>query len=50
MVVDPMMLRLGLEIAKEAAKYNIKVLLGFHYSDFWADPAVQLLPKDWKKR
>ena len=26
----------GLEIAKEAAKYNIKVLLGFHYSDFWA--------------
>lgn len=39
----------GLEIAKEAAKYNIKVLLGFHYSDFWADPAVQLLPKAWKK-
>lgn len=39
----------GLEIAKEAAKYNIKVLLGFHYSDFWADLAVQLLPKDWKK-
>lgn len=39
----------GLEIAKEAAKYNIKVLLGFHYSDFWADPAVQLLPKDWEK-
>ena len=39
----------GLEIAKEAAKYNIKVLLGFHYSDFWADPAVQLLPKDCKK-
>ena len=39
----------GLEIAKEAAKYNIKVLLGFHYSDFWADPAVKLLPKDWKK-
>lgn len=39
----------GLEIAKEAAKYNIKVLLGFYYSDFWADPAVQLLPKDWKK-
>lgn len=39
----------GLEIAKEAAKYNIKVLLGFHYSDFWADPAVQLLPKAWEK-
>lgn len=41
--------KVGLEIAKEAAKYNIKVLLGFHYSDFWADPAVQLLPKDWEK-
>lgn len=39
----------GLEIAKEAAKYNIKVLLGFHYSDFWADPAIQLLPKAWEK-
>ena len=39
----------GLQIAKEAAKYNIKVLLGFHYSDFWADPAVQLLPKAWEK-
>lgn len=39
----------GLEIAKEAAKYNIKVLSGFHYSDFWADPAVQLLPKAWEK-
>lgn len=39
----------GLEIAKEAVKYNIKVLLGFHYSDFWADPAVQLLPKAWEK-
>lgn len=39
----------GLEIAKEAAKYNIKVLLGFHYSDFWADSAVQLLPKAWEK-
>ena len=39
----------GVEIAKEAAKYNIKVLLAFHYSDFWADPALQLLPKAWEK-
>ena len=23
--------------------------MGFHYSDFWADPAVQLLPKAWEK-
>ena len=39
----------GVEIAKEAAKYNIKVLLAFHYSDFWADPALQILPKAWEK-
>ena len=39
----------GVEIAKEAAKYNIKLLLAFHYSDFWADPALQILPKAWEK-
>ena len=39
----------GVEIAKEAAKYDMKVLLDFHYSDFWAEPAVQLIPKAWKK-
>ena len=39
----------GVEIAKEAAQYDMKVLLDFHYSDFWAEPAVQLIPKAWKK-
>ena len=39
----------GVEIAKEAAQYDMKVLLDFHYSDFWAEPAVQLAPKAWKK-
>ena len=39
----------GLKIAKEAAKYNMKLLLCFHYSDFWAEPSVQNLPKAWKK-
>ena len=39
----------GVEIAKEAAQYDMKVLLDFHYSDFWAEPAVQLVPKAWKK-
>lgn len=38
----------GLKIAKEAAKYDMKILLDFHYSDFWTDPSVQLLPKAWK--
>lgn len=38
----------GLKIAKEATKYDMKILLDFHYSDFWTDPSVQLLPKAWK--
>lgn len=39
----------GLEIAKEAARYNMKILLDIHYSDFWADPEVQLVPKAWQQ-
>ena len=38
----------GLAIAKEAAKYGMKMLLDFHYSDFWADPAQQIIPKAWE--
>ncbi|MEK5266694.1 glycosyl hydrolase 53 family protein [Weizmannia sp. FSL W8-0401] len=37
-----------LAIAKEAAQYGMKILLDFHYSDFWADPAQQILPKAWR--
>lgn len=37
-----------LKIAKEANKYGMKILLDFHYSDFWADPAQQILPKSWQ--
>lgn len=37
----------GMKIAEEAAQYGIKVLLDFHYSDFWADPSNQILPKAW---
>ena len=39
----------GLKIGKEATKYGMKVLVDFHYSDFWADPAKQTLPKAWQK-
>ena len=39
----------GLKIGKEAAKYGMKVLVDFHYFDFWADPAKQILPKAWQK-
>ena len=37
----------GLEIAREAAKYNMKLLVDLHYSDFWADPGAQIIPKTW---
>ena len=35
------------EIAKRAKKYGMKVLLDFHYSDWWADPGKQYKPKEW---
>ena len=36
------------EIGKRATKAGLKVLVDFHYSDFWADPAKQMAPKAWK--
>lgn len=36
------------EIGKRAAQYGMKLLVDFHYSDFWADPAKQMAPKAWK--
>lgn len=41
-------LETDLKIAKEAAKYGMKILICFQYSDFWADPAQQMVPKAWK--
>ena len=38
----------AVEIGKRATKYGMKLLVNFHYSDFWADPAKQMAPKDWK--
>ena len=34
-------------IGRRAAKYGMKLLVDFHYSDFWADPAKQKSPKSW---
>lgn len=39
----------ALEIGKRAAQYNMKLLVDFHYSDFWADPSRQLAPKEWQR-
>ena len=35
------------EIGARAAKYGMKLLVDFHYSDFWADPSKQQAPKAW---
>lgn len=32
---------------KEVKKNNMAVLLDFHYSDNWADPAKQVIPRAW---
>ena len=39
--------KVAAEIGKRAAKYGMKLLVNFHYSDFWADPAKQMAPKAW---
>ena len=38
----------AIEIGKRATKYGMKLLVDFHYSDFWADPAKQMCPKAWQ--
>lgn len=35
------------EIGRRAAEYGMKLLVDFHYSDFWADPNKQMAPKAW---
>jgi len=35
-------------LAKEAKKRGFKFLLNYHYSDTWADPGKQTIPKAWQ--
>lgn len=37
----------ALWVAKEAKAAGMKVLLDFHYSDYWTHPGQQILPKAW---
>ena len=37
----------AVEIGKRAARYGMKLIVDFHYSDFWADPSKQMVPKAW---
>ena len=38
----------AIAVGKRATEYGMKLLVNFHYSDFWADPAKQMVPKAWK--
>lgn len=38
----------AIEIGKRATAAGLKLLVNFHYSDFWADPAKQMTPKAWQ--
>lgn len=39
----------AIAIGKRATEYGMKLLVDFHYSDFWADPGKQMVPKAWAK-
>lgn len=36
------------EMSKRAKKAEMKLMIDFHYSDHFADPAFQDMPKDWE--
>ena len=38
----------AVQIGTRAARYGLKLIVDFHYSDFWADPGKQMVPKAWK--
>lgn len=43
----PNNLEYTIALAKEAKNKGFKFLLDYHYSDTWADPAKQFVPKAW---
>lgn len=46
----PNNLEYTIALAKEAKKLGFKFLLNYHYSDTWADPGKQYIPKAWKDK
>ena len=40
-------LNMTLKLAKRAKDLGLSILLDLHYSDFWADPGKQNIPKAW---
>jgi len=41
-------IRTAVEIGKRVTACGMKLLVDFHYSDFWADPSKQMVPRAWK--
>ena len=39
-----------IKMAKRVKSLGMKVLIDFHYSDYWADPSQQTIPKKWKEK
>lgn len=37
-----------ISLAKRTLEHDMGFLLNFHYSDFWADPGKQTIPKAWR--
>lgn len=37
----------AVEIGKRATQYGMSLMVDFHYSDFWADPSKQMVPRAW---
>ena len=40
-------IRAATEIGKRATACGMRLLVDFHYSDFWADPGKQMVPRAW---
>jgi len=38
----------AIAIGQRATQYGMKLLVNFHYSDFWADPGKQMVSLEWK--
>ena len=37
-----------IRLSRQVKKADLALMLDFHYSDTWADPAKQFMPKRWK--
>ncbi len=38
----------AIQIGQRATAYGMKLIVDFHYSDFWADPSKQMTPRAWE--